>query len=298
MGEKVLEKNKSLLLTTIFSVSLLGLANYASAEEDTTLEARNYINSNVEELNQKLSALEKSEEKIDLSMVEGIIDETFLDNPVPQEVINDKSLTIDDVFPTTQNKVASLNSNNVLNFEDVMMDTDSTEDSNYEFSTSNSELKVYIGDTGEIMLLNRSEVPDLSISQSPAMITTAAAASKTTRTERTTAIAYNALGLKMFTLTAEGNFVYNGTSVRHANSDGTVKRHLFGSTLVLEKQKTGATRIITIGSYKQPEVYTRVYFEAQFGIRWAGVTMNSGTVEAYVGATKTGNLYGGTKRLN
>ncbi|WP_342615287.1 hypothetical protein [Peribacillus frigoritolerans] len=118
-----------------------------------------------------------------------------------------------------------------------------------------------------------------------------------TKKERTTGIAYNAFGGKMFTLWAQGSFNYNGKSVSVATQDGDYNRHFWGSTLNITKPTLGKARKEVVGSQTYSEVYSRLYYEAVFGIKWAGVTMKSGTVETYVGGSKSGHLYGSAKRI-
>lgn len=286
-----------LLLFGLFNSASLSFAEEVD-KEDNVVKAKNYIENNVTELNDILSSLEKRQADLDLQEIQAVIDNYYSKNPVPKELVDDKSLTIDDVFPVEKNEKSVQQEEAVLDFEELITEAkeDLAEgDSIYEFSNENGVVTVYVSKTGEVMLLDRSAVPTLNLEKNNQVM--AVAAWKTTRTERTTGIAYNAFGFKMFTIWAEGNFQYNGTSARHADADGNVQRHVWGSTLVMENRAVGAKRTVTVGSYKYPEVYTRVYFEASLGIRWAGVTMTSATVEAYVGGSQTGSVYGGTKKL-
>lgn len=291
---------------TLASLLLLfGLFNSVSSSfakettgEDNVETARNYIENNVVELNEILKSMKEKQEDYDLQEIQAVIDNYYTKNPAPKEVLNDKTLSIDDVFPLKNEKRKASQEKAVLNFEELLSHAKEHKnegDSVYEFSNKDGIVTVYVSKTGEVMILDdsvKSTPPALDLN-----INNQLAAMKTTKTKRTTGIAYNGLGLKMFTIWAEGNFQYNGKSAKHANADGDVKRHFWGSTLVLNNRAIGAKRTVTVGSYKYPEVYTRVYFEAQFGIRWAGITMKSGTVEAYVGSSHIGSLYGGTKKL-
>lgn len=66
-----------------------------------------------------------------------------------------------------------------------------------------------------------------------------------------------------------------------------------GSTIGISDKGMGKVRNYTVSGYKYTEVYSRLYYEATFGIRWAGIVLNSDTVEVYVGSTVNGSLYGG-----
>lgn len=289
---------------TLASLLLLfGLFNSVSSsfakettKEDNVEKARNYIENNVIELNEILTSMKEKQEDYDLQEIQAVIDNYYAKNAAPKEVLNDKNLSIDDVFPLENEKHEAGQEKAVLNFEELLSHAKENKnegDSIYEFSNKDGIVTVYVSKTGEVMILDDSVRPTPDLNKNNNQL----AAMKTTKTKRTTGIAYNGLGLKMFTIWAEGNFQYDGKTAKHANADGNVQRHFWGSTLVLNNRAIGAKRTVTIGGYKYPEVYTRVYFEAQFGLRWAGITMKSGTVEAYVGSSHIGSLYGGTKKI-
>lgn len=299
MIKKVLTLASVLLLFGLFNSVSSSFANETTKEENVE-KARDYIENNVTELNEILTSMEEKQDDYDLQKVQSIIDDYYNKNSAPEELLNDKSLSIDDVFPLENEKHAEAGQEKaVLDFGELISDVKenpSEGDSVYEFPHENGVVTVYVSNTGEVMISDDSISPALNLNNQ-VVATAAAAKMKTTKTKRTTGIAYNGLGAKMFTIWAEGNFKYDGKTAKHANTDGNVQRHFWGSTLVMQNRAIGAKRTITIGSYKYPEVYTRVYYEAQFGLRWAGITMKSATVEAYVGSSNIGSLYGGTKKL-
>ncbi|MDU5143351.1 MAG: hypothetical protein E6230_14320 [Paenibacillus dendritiformis] len=296
------KKTLSLFLVTLmlgltFNSSSILSAAERETKEETVQIVKSYIKNNVSQLNAMMSSVQY--QKLKLKDIESIIDNYFSHNPAPQKLIDVNNLTIDDIFPANDTiDTTGTAPRNVLHFEElasyVANNSSGNGDSIYKFPNENGAVTVYIADTGEVMIWDLSSVPakDSDFSNQ-----TLAAAWKTTRTERSTGIAYNALGGKMFTIWAEGNFQYDGKTAKHNNSDGNSERHFWGSTLVLEKKAEGKERTVRVENYSYPEVYTRVYFESQFGIRWAGITMNSGTVEAYVGGTFAGNVYGGVKEI-
>lgn len=123
-------------------------------------------------------------------------------------------------------------------------------------------------------------------------------AQRETAIERTTGIAYNAVGSKMFTLWSEGGFKYNGSNVVSQNIDGDFQRHFWGSTLNLIPETMPKTRAISIEGYKYVEIYSRLRYEAGIGIRWASITLKSGTIETIVGCGVNGSVYGQLKRVS
>lgn len=264
-------------------------------KENTVQIVRSYIKNNVSQLNNMMSSVQY--QKLQLKDIETIIDNYFFNNPAPQELIDVNNLTIDDIFPVND-IIDGPPRTKALHFDEltsyVANNLPGNGDSIYKFPNDNGVVTVYIASTGEVMIWDQSSFPakDSDFSNQ-----TLAATWKTTKTERSTGIAYNGVGGKMFTIWAEGNFQYDGKTAKHNNSDGNFERHFWGSTLDLEKKAEGKERTVRVENYSYPEVYTRVYFESQFGIRWAGITMNSGTVEAYVGGTFAGNVYGGVKEI-
>lgn len=267
--------------------------DFNNSKEKIAQESKEYIQANVENLNNILSAEQKNNHS--LSEVESIIDEYYEKNKLPNEVtkeINQKGITIDDIFPQT----TTMEDEPIkLDFNQLISESKNNGDGDvYEFFDENSKTSVYVAETGEVMIFEQStiaEAPD----QSDA---TTLASFKTTKTQKATGIAYNALGAKLFTLWASGNFRYNGTTVNHGSSDGDYTRHIFGSFMELKPRYLGHKRTEYEGSHLYREVASRLYFESQLGIRWLGLTLKSGTVEAYVGGTKSGNTYGAARRVN
>ncbi|GIN56274.1 hypothetical protein J8TS2_05930 [Lederbergia ruris] len=286
-----------LLLCFVFGLFFVSMPISSSAAEIDVLNkeqkvelAKNYIENNVTNLNEILMNMQTQDP--DLEDVQTVIMEYLDENSVPEEIVND--LTIDDIFPLENEKVEyKQKENEVLQFEDIVAYAKDNDEGNiYEFKNEDGKVTVYVADTGEVMIHEQSIVPTLDLNDNNTL-----AAWKTTKTERSNGVAVNAVGKTMFTYWASGNFEYNGKSARHLNNDGNIERKLWGSSLVIEKKAEGAKRTVAVGSYKYPEVYSRVYFEATFGIRWLGVTMKSGTFEAYVGGTYAGSVYGGLRAI-
>lgn len=280
------------MLFGLFSIASLSSA--AEIEEENIVKAKNFIGNNVEQLNNILSKMEKVQKDFSLEEIQDVVDDYYLNNPVPQELLENQSLTTeekDEMF--TEKKEDVLNLNELISeAKEDLVEGDSV----YELTNENGVISIYVAKTGEVMLLEQKTMPtlpNLTIDEDFQV----AASWRTTRTERTTGVAYNALGYKMFTLWAEGNFLYNGSSADHANADGNVQRHAWGSTLELDNRAIGAKRTTRIESYLYPEVYTRVYFESNLPVNWGNITMSSATVEVYVGGSQTGSLYGGLKQL-
>lgn len=293
---------KSLILVPLVALGLSSTYHPVLAEESNLDVARDYIESNVSKINGVMNVLEMAQKDLSSDQVQEVISNYYKEHPAPQDLITDKDLTIEDIYPNKENDVNFQPQNASLSLEELMEDAKDnpySEGHTYEFSNDEDETSVYVSNTGEVMISTSTIMPSVkSVDDNRTTFTTLAASSyKNTKTKRTTGIAYNALGLKTFTLWAEGSFKYNKSSAKHANADGDVQRHLFGSTLEMVNKAVGKKRTVYEGKQSYPEVYTRVYFESTIGIRWAGVVIKSATVETYVGATKIGSLYGGLKRL-
>lgn len=289
----------SLLLVVVFSSLSVSSAeeNDFKTKELKVEKVREYIENNVKELNEIFGSMEDQE--LNLEDVEEVIEGYYNINSAPVEIIKDENLSIDDIYPDEiDNGNKRIKESQTLNFEELITSVENNpteKDSVYEFNNETGQVTVYIANTGEIMILDKTVVPTEEISQLDKV--TPYATWKTTKTERNTASTFNAIGTKMFTMWAEGNFQYDGKSAKHANYDGDIQRFTSGSNLVLEKKAEGKTRTNVVDTYKYPEVYTRAYFESSFGIKWLGITMKSATVETYVGASHIGSLYGGARQI-
>ncbi|MBT2649149.1 hypothetical protein J7E52_20975 [Bacillus sp. ISL-34] len=276
-------------------------ASFANAEtpepqNDKIDEAREYILKSKEETINLLEDLQKVNPT--LENVEKTIDKYYKKNPAPKEIIKDKDLSLEDVFPDQVEEIeGTLNLNEFMSEKEKEV-TQNDEDSFIKFKHNKGEVGVYVGETGGVFILETKTIDENNNALSnSSKIGALASAQKVTKKERTTGIAYNAFGGKMFTLWAQGSFNYNGKSVSVATQDGDYNRHFWGSTLNITKPTLGKARKEVVGSQTYSEVYSRLYYEAVFGIKWAGVTMKSGTVETYVGGSKNGHLYGSAKRI-
>lgn len=279
------------LLLTTFSSAFAQENTSDDQKEKKIAEIREYIEQSVSSIVSSLQALE-TQEHVTLEIVENTIEDYYKNHPAPN-AFADLSLSLEDVFPEEVKQIReeygknfTLNLNDLINSKKQMKRKD---DHLITLKHDSGEIDVYISKLGEIFILENKTLPNKESIQNE---NSALATWQYTRTERTTGVAYNALGLKMFTLWAEGSFKYNGSDVDHVNADGDWQRHFWGSTLDITTRALGSKRFEYVEGYKYAEVYSRLYFEAGFGIRWAQLTFNSGTVEVEVGSTVSGNLYG------
>lgn len=290
-----MKKLSSILLVTVL---VLLTFNSAFAAENSDREHNiKQIKTYIEESNRAIaSALNDLSDNANLTLedVQKVIEMYYKENPAP-EAFNDTSLSIMDVYPEAAKQIKEVQ-NEALNLNDLIRDKKSEGEQVITLEHSLGEINVYLADTGGIVILER-RVVETNNSDSSTL-----SSWRYTDKERTTGIAYNADGFAMFSVWAEGQFQYNGSDVGHANSDGDWNRYLAGSTLNIEERKLGETRFEYLQDgntqYKYAEVYSRLYYEAGFGIRWAQITLSSGTVEVYVGSTVSGNIYGGATRVN
>ncbi|MGE6379235.1 hypothetical protein [Peribacillus muralis] len=288
--------NKFFIVTALFFMSLIVFTGFAKAEEinNTSKEKdvekiRTYLESNVSNMSTKFSTLEKDAK---LEDIERIIENYYKENPAPKEMNDDNNISLEDVFPelTKKHEKAYLKSKGILNkfIEDQNESSDLGEVFTYEYENS-SKVDVYLGKTGEISITEFKTVKEAPLVQP--------FAEKQTRIQRTTGISYNATGSKCFTLWAESGFKYDGKKVSPINRDADWNRHPAGSTINLLPQVMPKTRDVVLGKYTYKEVYARLKYESGWGIRWASVTMKSGTVESLVGCTVDGSIYGSAKRI-
>lgn len=295
---------KKICMSTMTLVLLSGVSSsFAHAEgseskEEKIEEARSYIEESKKDTINLLKDLEK--ENATLESVEKTLDKYYEENPAPKEVINDQNLSLEDVFPGEVERIEeeTLNLNKFMSEKenDVARENDNGEF--IEFKNGENTVDVYVGETGGVFVLETKTIDEPSNkSLINATSEVGALATKTTSKRKTTGICYNALGAKMFTLWSLGSFKYTGKTVSVATKDGGWQRHFWGSTLNVSKPILGATRSESVGSEKYAEVYSRIYFESVFGLKWAGVTMKSGTVETYVGGSKTGGMYGSARKV-
>ncbi len=280
-------------MSVIFIVSMLHTPQVqANSNQKDINDIREYVEKNVPKLVKKLSKLQNK--TTSLEEIQKVIDQYYKKNPSP-DAMNDPSINLKDVFPEKA-KEAQPGDKFVIN-EFISNQKQVDQDGRLlEFNIQNGKVNVFVGDTGEIVILQQKteeENKELSKIQTSQITMAAASGPRITSIESTTGIGYSAAGGKMYTLQAEGQFSYTGSDVNVYYGDGYWQRHLWGSTLSISDRGMGKSKKYNTGGYTYAEVYSRLYVEAQYGFRWAGITMNSNTVEAYVGSTVTGNLYGG-----
>ncbi|MCG5253226.1 hypothetical protein [Brevibacillus agri] len=290
----------TLMLTTVSPTFANGTIEDGSRQEKIS-EIRSYINTSVPALIQELEDL-KHKDDVTLGKVEKTIDTFFSEHPAP-EAFNDPTLSLEDVFPAEVKKInQKYGKNKPLNNINAFMDEkknsiERSDDKVITIKNDMSEINVYVSQLGEIFVLEVRTVSSNAENQRTSLVQPRALTWEYTDTKRTTGIGYNAQGNKMFTLWAEGSFKYNGKSVEVDTADGDYSRHFWGSTLELTPRKLGEKRTTRVEGYTYAEVYSRLYFEAGFGIRWAQITFNSGSCETLVGSTVDGNMYGTAKTV-
>lgn len=133
-----------------------------TTKEDNVEKARNYIENNVIELNEILTSMKEKQEDYDLQEIQAVIDNYYAKNAAPKEVLNDKNLSIDDVFPLENEKHEAGQEKAVLNFEELLSHAKENKnegDSIYEFSNKDGIVTVYVSKTGEVMILDDSVRP-------------------------------------------------------------------------------------------------------------------------------------------
>ncbi|WP_026701696.1 hypothetical protein [Salibacterium aidingense] len=286
-----------LTLAVLLLVSSLSIYSTSDAKSDDIprgqkiQEAKDYIENNVSELTQKLNDL-RNEDNLSMEKIEETIETHYENNPAPSFMENDKNLSIKDVFPKKAKK-AKENNGKVLNMNELTNEAKKGEtptDGNViTLNYNNGVANIFISETGDFYITEHK-----TVEPEDGTITTF---DNNTDTKRTGASAYNALGTRMFSMWSEGAFSYDGDSVDVASKDGDWQRSFGGSTLYIEERGVGKGRNVVEGDYEYAEVYTRLYYEAGFGIKWAMITLNSSTVETYVGSTVAGSTYGGAQHV-
>ncbi|MBJ6362471.1 hypothetical protein ACFOQM_14490 [Paenibacillus sp. GCM10012307] len=279
-----------LIFSVFSSASAEGNRNVDSREKNIK-EIKEYIEKNVPSIIASLQEL--NVEDATLSNIEKTIETYYKENPAPSAA-NDPALSLAIIFPGEVKEMGDEYQHSTLNINDFLStkkEIKNKEDNIITFKDNYGSIDVYISSLGEIFILETRQFDEPSQKQSIVQNVPLNTWNNTS-TSTTTGIGYNALGFKLFTLTASGSFRYNGSDVQTLNSDGNWERHFWGSTLDISERALGASRTIHIGNYKYAEVYSRLYFEGGIGVRWAQFVLNSATVEVNVGSTVTGNLYG------
>ena len=279
-----------ILSIILFEESTFAATNAVSKQEDIEV-IQNYIGESVDILNNKFSEL-SSESNVDLKDIEELIESHYKENPAPQEMLEDNSIDIQSVFPqlTQAYNEEYLKSGKDLNKFITRQKTTNELGQVYTYKTDElNYVEVFLSEMGDISILEFKTVDKEKENEIQLLST-----QKYTSIQRTTGVSYSSVGTKLFTLWAEASFKYNGSSVASENIDGDWGRHFWGSTMnITAPAQLVKTRTVSLEGYKYAEVYTRLAVEAGFGFRWASLVLTSATVEAYVGSTVNGNVYGG-----
>lgn len=293
MFKKLCVSMMSLVLVSGLSVSFANAESVTPSQENIQA-AREYIEtSKVDTLN---ILRDLQQQNPTLEQVEAALDKYFEENPAPEEVVNDPNLSLEDIYPEQTEEVDTLNLNEFMS-EKEQASVNGNTDNFVQMESPVGQVSIYVGDTGGIYILENKEVKEPIIKDSIDAEDTGALGLKTTKKRKTTGVCYNSLGLKMFTLWAQGSFYYSGKTVSVATRDGDFQRHFWGSTLSTSVRALGKARNEVVGKEQYAEVYSRVYYESLIGLKWAGVVAKSGTVETYVGASKSGGMYGAAVRI-
>ncbi|MEX3745003.1 MULTISPECIES: hypothetical protein [Lysinibacillus] len=289
------------LLTLIVSFTLYSESTSAASidQEEEIKTIRDYIENSVDELNYKFEEL-KSHQIVNLEEIQNLIDSHYNENPAPEVMLKSNSLDIQDVFPELtkeNNKAHEESKGNLGVFINTQKETNEL-GTVFTYKNDNSDyIDVYLGKTGDISILEFKTVgqsPE-TVGQSPEI--QPLYAQKYTTVQRTTGISYNGLGAQLFTLWAEASFKYNGTTVASENIDGNYKRHMAGATLNLIPEAMPKTRTVSLEGYKYAEVYSRLRYQGGIGIKWAQLTITDATLEAMIGCTVDGSVYGGLRAI-
>ncbi|NUJ17405.1 hypothetical protein FKN04_12550 [Bacillus glycinifermentans] len=271
----------------ILSLSAFGFyPSVSSASEKSqqeVKEAKQYVQKHVPILKNEFKKLSRSSS---LEDIESLIEKHFKEYPAPQSLKSNK-ISVFDAFPEKQHKYEkfsgkSLNLNNLLN--DIK--TSSTGDV-FTFESKDNTVKVLLGEFGDINILEQKSISNPSVSK--------AKTTKATGIQRQTGIGYGTYGTKLYTLWCEGNFSYNGKTVKVISKDGDYHKHPSGSILTLDPRGLGKERDASIGKYKYKEVFSRLRVEGVLGFKWGEWIYKARTVETYIGSTVDGNIYGGLK---
>jgi hypothetical protein len=230
-------------------------------------------------------------DNVSLNQVENVISNYYKEHSLPSASKN-PNIDLEKVFPEKAMKFKGQKDKKLVinDFIDAQKE-DNEEGKVISLTEKNGSIDVLLADTGEMLVVER-KVDENTPQTTSNFITPRAIPYEYTKKERTTGIAYNSVGSKLFYVWAEGQFQFNGTTVSPISRDGDYGRYTAGSTINLEERARGSARTVAVENYKYSEIYTDVYFESVIGVRWVGLVLKSGTVEAYVGASQYGNMYG------
>ncbi|PRX38913.1 hypothetical protein CLV97_13314 [Planifilum fimeticola] len=298
-----------LFISVLLTLSTFGLtpssanASPQTPEEKASKEkaiqiAKEYIQRSSSDLSNRLSKLRGKD--VTFEEVNKVISDYYKQNPAPQMVANDPTISIEDVFPKKVEKYKSRNKGKPFVITDFLKKQRQNEEDGELISLNRKNdgtIDVFVSDIGGVIGCEFGTVDNELSKKAKTKSSGNVGIAAYTPTKRTTCVAYTALGDRAFTLWAEGRFYYDGKTSWITHADGDYQRHLFGSTMVLEPRALGKMRTVYIEGHRYSEVYSRLYYEAVFGIRWAGIVLASDTVETSVGVTVTGNTYGRCIRL-
>lgn len=268
----------TVLLLASFATSAFAQENVSKSE--LTLQSKQYIEQNKIGLKGLLSELNASLNLASEDIVSSI-ENYYSKNPAPKSIV-ESNLSLSDVYSVKRN-----NSSDNFNITDFM-NTARSSSNYYKIKHDTGYTEAFVSDTGDLLLLNH----EVLNSTTNSVASTYAAAWQQTRDIKETASAYNSLGFKMYDLWVSGAFLYNSSDVKPVNNDGGFSRAFWGSTINVEDKGMGKTRDTYTQGIKYSEIYSRLYTESVFGIKWAGLTLDSNTVEIYIGGSKEGGIYG------
>ncbi|MBA4493261.1 hypothetical protein ACFO25_06695 [Paenactinomyces guangxiensis] len=223
---------------------------------------------------------------ISMDDAEKVISNYYEKNPVPKGILNN---------PDLLSEIASKEKANedFIIYED-MKNGQQHRDNGEVFifdRKGGGKIGVYISKHGGTSL------SELAVSGASGINSDGVGTMATTGVRSTLCVATNGYGAKMFDLSAIGNFWYNGSSSSITSHDGLFHRYFWGSSLTISNVSTGNMRTVYTGGYRYSEVYSRAYVETTIPLEWGNIVVGSGTYEASVGVTVSGNVYGRCIRL-
>lgn len=277
----------TLVLCLPLVFSLFGFNPKAKASEKD--EIRQYLETNVALLRHTFDDLPKQSTK---DQIDRAIEEHYKKYPTPQRIKN-TSLNELDVFPELEEKYKKIKQQDIKLQNSTDGELNNILEKVYSFKKDNSTVRVFLGEIGDIQVMEHTSTPDNSTSKD-------ASTQAVTNMERNTVTAYAVLGgARVFNVWAEGKFQYDKKkkTVKVVHKDGDYRKFIAGSLLQIEEKKMGESRVADQGKYVYREVYSRIYVEAILGFKFGGVVFNSGLAEVYVGAGSNGAVYGGQKKL-
>jgi uncharacterized protein YoxC len=292
-----MKKLLSLLMALFMAIGVFSVpqANAETTDAQEVKKVKQFVENNTQKLISKLENLQ-NKENVTLEDIEKTIDKHYAKYQEEINAIQNSGLSLEQVFPgyiakakkaqeKSQKNDGTFSVNQFFEYNKEYDELGQT----FTFKHNKGQVEAFVGILGDVVLMDRSTEPTIQGEVS------AMAGPRITPWDSTVAVCYSTLGVKLFTLAAEGQFSYTGYEVSVYSGDGWYNRHFWGATMSLTNRGMGKSRNVSTGGYQYSEIYSQLGVEAVFGFRWAGIPLNSTTAEVYIGSTVNGNLYGGAK---